>query len=245
VIMRWYEESNKDFGKKDLSKIAVEAVNLSPPIGSKIRKIMNAVKSYEYNKDVMKKMDYSFNNPGWDVVANVIEATTNVPLARVVNKAKNVELALASTTEAWQSVALLLGWSKWDVGVEDVELEEAKMEVKGDKAEAAKERAKARREEKKEEKEKEKEKEKEDKEERGIKEVQCSYVRSNGERCGMMVETDKETALCQYHRNYNERQGSDLDNDGKKEFRCTATTSSGKRCRNRTENANKKCYAHQ
>lgn len=245
VIMRWYEESQKDFGKKDLSKVAVEMVNLSPPIGSKVRKVMNAIKTYDYSKDVMKKMDYSFNNPGWDVLANLVEATTNAPMARIVNKAKNVELALSASTEPWQKVALLLGWNKWDVGVEDVELEEARGSVKEDKAKAAQERREARKEQRKEEKAKEKEKEKEEKKEAGIKEVQCSHIKSDGSRCKVMVETDKDTALCQYHRNYDEKVGSDLNNNGVKEFQCTATTSSGKRCKNRTENKNKRCYAHQ
>ena len=41
------------------------------------------------------------------------------------------------------------------------------------------------------------------------------------------------------------KDGMDRDGDGIKEYRCTATTSSGKRCKNKTENKNKKCYAHQ
>ena len=41
------------------------------------------------------------------------------------------------------------------------------------------------------------------------------------------------------------KDGMDRDGDGVKEYRCKATTSSGKRCRNKTENKNKRCYAHQ
>ena len=245
VIMKWYEESEKGFGKKDMSKVAVEIVNLSPPIGSKVRKVMNAIKSYDYNKEVMKKMDYSFNNPGWDVLSNLVEATTNIPLARVVNKAKNIELALSATTEPWQKVALILGWNKWDIGLEDVELEEARQSVKEDKADAAKERREERKEERKAEREEQNKKEEEEKREQGIKQVQCSHVKNDGKRCKVMVETRNETALCQYHKSYNEREGSDINNDGVKEFQCTAKTSSGKQCKNRTENSNKRCYAHQ
>ena len=64
----------------------------------------------------------------------------------------------------------------------------------------------------------------------------------------MMVETKAESARCMYHKAYTEKEekeGTDRDNDGKKEFRCTATKSNGQRCNNRTENKNKKCYAHQ
>jgi len=61
----------------------------------------------------------------------------------------------------------------------------------------------------------------------------------------MVVETKNKTAKCIYHKDYNEKEGSDMDGDGIKEFRCTAIKSNGNRCKNRTENKNKKCYAHQ
>ena len=41
------------------------------------------------------------------------------------------------------------------------------------------------------------------------------------------------------------KDGMDRDNDGIKEYRCTATKTNGQRCNNKTENKNKKCYAHQ
>ena len=37
----------------------------------------------------------------------------------------------------------------------------------------------------------------------------------------------------------------DRDGDGIKEYRCTASKTNGERCKNKTENKNKKCYAHQ
>ena len=40
-------------------------------------------------------------------------------------------------------------------------------------------------------------------------------------------------------------EGSDRDGDGLKEYRCTASKTNGRRCKNKTENTNKKCYAHQ
>ena len=63
-----------------------------------------------------------------------------------------------------------------------------------------------------------------------------------------MIETKAKTAKCVYHRTYTEKEekeGTDRDNDGIKEFRCTANKKNGQRCKNRTENKNKKCYAHQ
>ena len=60
-----------------------------------------------------------------------------------------------------------------------------------------------------------------------------------------MVDTKAKTAKCMYHKSYKANEASDRDNDGIKEYQCKAYTKSKKRCKNRTENKNKKCYAHQ
>ncbi len=99
VIMKWAEEHDKGFGRQDWSKVAQEVVNLSPPMGAKLRKIMNAIKTYEYNEDTIDKMDWSPNNPAWNVLGNVLEAGANIPLARIMNKAANIELAIQEGLE--------------------------------------------------------------------------------------------------------------------------------------------------
>ena len=245
TIIQWDAQRQKKYGQQDFGKVILEAINLSPPIGSKLRKINNAIKTWEYNKGVPEKMKYRIENPALSVAANIIEALTNFPMARLINKANNVEEALTGNHELWQRVALLSGWNKWDIGVKDEELEQAKKEVKEErKIQKDIEKAKKKEEEKKA-REEEKKKEQEEKEAQGIKKVRCSAIKSNGKRCNMIIETKAKSAKCVYHKSYDEKEGSDMDGDGVKEFRCTATTSSGKRCKNRTENKNKKCYAHQ
>ena len=59
----------------------------------------------------------------------------------------------------------------------------------------------------------------------------------------MTIETKADSAKCIYHKAF--KDGSDTDGDGKKEYKCTARTGSGAACKNKTENTNKKCYAHQ
>ena len=247
TILKWEEERKKKYGRQDLGKVAIEAINLSPPIGSKIRKIMNAIKTYEFNKDVPKEIPYRIENPIFSVVGNLVEAATNFPLARIVNKANNVEEALTGNHEMWQRVALLSGWNRWDLGVKDEELEEAKQKAKDKRKEEKKkikeEQKKVEQKEKQVEKEKAEKEEKERKEKEGIKTVQCSGTNSSGKRCGMTTETNKKTWKCYHHAEF--KDGMDRDGDGIKEYRCTGTTSSGKRCKNKTENKNKRCYAHQ
>lgn len=176
TLMKWNEERQKPYGRKDLSKITQEIINLSPPIGTKVRKIMSAIKTYDYNKDVMKKMDHGINNPKWNVFANIIEATTNAPAARLLNKANNLKEAANTNNELWQRIGLALGWDKWSLGVKDTELEEAKKEVKEERKQKSKEKAKKKREEKK------KQKAKEDKA-KGVEQVRCRAKKSDGRRC--------------------------------------------------------------
>ena len=245
VIMKYADERKKPYGKRELSKVGIEAMQLSPPIGSKIRKIMSAIYSYEYNLGVPEKIGWNINNPILNVISSAVEAVTNVPLDRGVRKAQNLDEAINGNHEMWKRVALFLGWDKWGLSIKNEELEEAKAEVKEERAEKKKKENEAKKEEKKRLKEEENEKEKKEKEAQGIKEVRCSGIKSNGKRCSIKIETKEKKVLCGYHKTYKEGEASDRDGDGVKEYRCTGTTGSGKRCKNRTERTNKKCYAHQ
>jgi hypothetical protein len=176
IIMQSYEELGKGYGKKDYSRISQKVFDLSPPLGSKHRKIMNAIKGYDYNRDVIKKMDHGINNPGWNVFTSVVEGVTNAPLDGALRKTQNVDLALRGNIDPWQRAALMLGWNAWSIGVKDEELEQAKEEVREDKAEASKEKQKKKREEKKAQEEKEKQ-------EKGIKRVRCIALTNSLKRC--------------------------------------------------------------
>ena len=165
VIIKWNEETNKGFGKQDLSKVTQEIVNLSPPIGSKVRKIMSAIKSYEYNKNIIDKMDHGINNPKYNIFSNVVEAITNLPLARVRNKLDNINEAVTGNHELWQRAALTLGWNKWDLGIKDADIEKAREEVKEEKKEERKQKTKASK----------------------PKKFRCRAVKSDGKRCKNMT----------------------------------------------------------
>jgi hypothetical protein len=245
TIMKYMDERDKPYGKRELSKVALEATQLSPPIGSKLRKIMSSIYSYEYNKGVPEKMGVSVDNPILNVIGNLVEATTNAPLARVVRKAQNIEEAINGNHEMWKRVALILGWDKWSLDIKDADLEKAKTEVKEEKKEKKAEERKVKKEEAKKQAEEEKKAEEQKKKDEGFKQVRCSGIKSNGQRCSITIETKAKTAKCTYHKAYKPNEGSDRNNNGIKEYQCKSLTGSGKRCKNRTENKNKKCYAHQ
>ena len=45
----------------------------------------------------------------------IISATTNVPLDRLIRKTNNIADAVGEDTEVWQKLALLSGWSLWEL----------------------------------------------------------------------------------------------------------------------------------
>jgi hypothetical protein len=149
MVMKFIQQENsKTF---DESAVVMEFLNLSPPIGSKARKIVSAMKTLRYQRDEIEHMSkLNVNNPIWQVIGNVTSGITNIPLDRVINKLINIKEALDSDNAAWQRISLLNGWNTWDLGVTPDDLEKAREEVdviKEAKKEAKKEATKIRKEE--------------------------------------------------------------------------------------------------
>jgi hypothetical protein len=247
VAVEWHVQSQKakeGFKKDEVMDIAQQALNLSPPIGSKVRKIIQAYKMKEFGRTATRdKLKFRLENPKLAAAAALIEGATNIPTQRLLNKANNLEEAITSNHETWKRVAMVLGWSRWELGLKDEEVEAAREEVKEEKKVEKEIKKEKKKEEKRKEKEEEKKKEEEEKKKKGIKTVRCSGTRTNGQRCKLTTETSAKSWKCVHHAEF--KDGMDRDGDGKKEYRCIATKSNGKRCKNKTENANKKCYAHQ
>ena len=130
TAIKWAEQQGKGWGKED-NALMMEMLQLSPPIGIKARKLSSAEKTYEYNKKVIKEMEtLDIDNPVWSAVGNVIEATTNIPLARLHRKTMNLRQAMNSENEWWQRLSMAMGWSQWDVGVKNEEVEQVKKKIK-------------------------------------------------------------------------------------------------------------------
>ena len=133
IILTFMQQEKKGF-MADHTYTVLQALNLSPPIGSKARKLYSGIQTWRFNKDVIKSKGMSLDNPAWNGIGNVIDAATNVPVGRVVQKLNNVSEALDSQNETWQRVALMLGWNTWDLNVENQELAELRKQLKKEKA---------------------------------------------------------------------------------------------------------------
>ena len=113
-----FVKQEKKGSRADHAYTIIEGVNLSPPIGSKIRKLYSATQAVKFNRDEIAEMGFDIDNPAYDAVANTVSAVTNVPLDRAVRITDNARAALDKNNEAWQRVALVLGWNTWDLGIQ-------------------------------------------------------------------------------------------------------------------------------
>ena len=174
TIKEWQTQREKGW-KADHAETIITALNVSPPIGSKFRKLYSAIKSDKFNKDIYDKMSYgNIEHPIYDVASSAIEAATNAPTQRLHRKIINIKDAFQENINAWQRVFLLGGWNKWGLGIEEgVEKEEAREASKKEKKEALKNR----------------------KPKKG--EVRCGAITSSGKRCKNM--TTNKSGLCYAH----------------------------------------------
>ena len=192
MIIKFLEEDKKGWNA-DYDKVIIEFLNLSPPVGSKARKLKSGFSTYQYNKDAIDYMPKnSIDNPMWETVGNVVSATTNVPMDRVINKTNNVREALNSQNETWQRIALMMGWNRWDVGVEKTKMVEVKKELKAIKDQKNKEKKKAKDLEKKKIKEKKRK-------EQEAREVQCSAKTRKGKGPRCKNRTENKSGKCYSH----------------------------------------------
>ena len=168
TVRKFREEDEEP--RPEFERVLIEMLQLSPPIGSKSRKVFSALKTYEYNRDVMGEFDtFDLENPLWNVTGNIVSATTNLPLDRAFRKVDNIKEALNQDNQTWQRVGLALGWDQWSLGVDPYkDVKEAEKELRKKK-----------------------------KEEKKKNQQRCTKIKSDGTRCKIMV--NKPKTRCHYH----------------------------------------------
>ena len=132
VVLEFWKQDQKDH-RADHAYTMLAFANISPPIGSKLRKLYSSTQTRKFNKKVMKEMGVDFNNPIVPALGTAVEAFTNLPLGRTIQKINNAQQALNEENEMWQRMALIMGWNTWDLGVEDTEIQAVKQKIKGKK----------------------------------------------------------------------------------------------------------------
>jgi hypothetical protein len=124
TVVKYLEERAKK-QKAEYAKVVLEAANMSPPIGSKLRKTYSALQQTKYDKDLIEARGWGVMQDGrvhlgpmYSVSGKLVEVGTNFPMDRLVNKVENVSQAFNSENTAMQRLATGMGYSPWTVGIE-------------------------------------------------------------------------------------------------------------------------------
>jgi len=233
MVIKFLEQREKGYNK-DESAVIMELANFSPVVGIKLRKIVNAEKTLNYNKNIIDEMEtFDIDNPQWSAVTNYVEAITTAPANRVYQKTINLRNATDNQYTAFQRAMFFSGYTTWSLNLGDTQkMKEIKESVKEKKKVANREKAKIKREEKK--KEKEKENKSLIEENKKKKDGRCAHINTSGNRCKNEAIKD---GFCSIHEKVEQRK------DGKQR-QCKKYKSDGTRCKMQTTSKSGFCYYH-
>ena len=126
MAIKWHEQRDKGYNK-DESAVLMEMLNVSPPLGIKARKVVNAEKTLNYNKKLIEEMEtFDIDNPTWSAYTSYFEALTNIPANRMYNKTQNIRGSLDNQHNALERALMFSGYSKWNLGIPAREIEKVK-----------------------------------------------------------------------------------------------------------------------
>jgi len=128
ALITIYKQANKEKGAPEFRKAIADLFGFSPPLDSKVRKLTSGLNTLSWEREKMSQEGFSLNNPAYLAFAQVLAGLTNVPLDRAIQKINNLRAVTSDSSAKWQKVALLMGWSTWDLGlpyygVEDKEVQ--------------------------------------------------------------------------------------------------------------------------
>jgi|GEM_PF-5020099 len=156
TVIAYMENEKKDPFAKDNADILIAAVNLSPPIGSKVRKLNNALRTKEFEKDVIEERGWEITrdgrlnlSPSYRVLGSTAEALANIPIERLIAEIDALTEMTDERNSNLERVALGLGWRTWDLGIRNEEHDQIKLEAKERKKKERSEELKRKREEEK------------------------------------------------------------------------------------------------
>lgn len=108
--MAYYKEKQKENQfMEDWSNVALAATDLVPPIDHKLRKLKAIVNAGKYESNV---------SPSVEAAINAL-AIANIPADRMQQKLENLQAASREDLDVWTRMALFLGWSSWDLNIEE------------------------------------------------------------------------------------------------------------------------------
>ena len=132
TMMEYVKQEEKGY-RADHAYTMLQALSFSPPVSVKARKFYSFTETMRINEELMKRRGFHLDNPALDAMGKIVSVTTNAPLDRVVSKLNNIQTAIQGDMEAWQRAWLMLGWNRYNLGIDDPDINMLKKEIKGEK----------------------------------------------------------------------------------------------------------------
>jgi hypothetical protein len=119
MAIKFMEQREKGYNK-DESAVVMEMLNFSPVVGIKARRIVNAEKTLNYNKKVIKEMEtFDIDNPVWSAVTNYTQTISTAPVNKIYQKTINLRNAADNDYTALQRLLFLSGYTTWSLNLGD------------------------------------------------------------------------------------------------------------------------------
>jgi len=129
MAIQWDKQRDVKYNK-DESAVLRAALDISPPLGIKARRIVAAEKTLNYNEKVIDHMKLSdIDNPIWPAVTSYFELV-NIPLNKTYNKVQNIRQSLNKEHSALERVMMFFGWSQYNLDLENEKMKKIKEETK-------------------------------------------------------------------------------------------------------------------
>lgn len=125
TLASYIRESEKGY-RAEPANVINEALSISPPLSSKLKKGSSALKAFKYYSTKKGQAELASQNqlnplaPVNMARAKVISAATNVPVDRLLQKTDHLVTAIGDEElDTHLRLALAMGWDKWSLGFYD------------------------------------------------------------------------------------------------------------------------------
>jgi len=125
-VIKMYEESQDE--KPEYMDAAYQLLNAMPSVSTKIRQLKGVGADIQFAGGFEEALDEEWNvkNPYLSSGAKLISFATNVPTDKALAKMQNISAAMEEERKQWEAIALLLGYSKFRLGIEEETIYERK-----------------------------------------------------------------------------------------------------------------------
>ena len=123
------------------TRVLLAALSVSPPLGAKLRDVNSMITNERFSADVIDKKGWAYDSPRWRTIGLGLKVATNLPADYIPKKIEIIKQITQGDGTTSQKAWMGMGWSPYNMGLQDNEFEQIKEEAKLKRKEATADRA--------------------------------------------------------------------------------------------------------